>query len=122
MRWKKRGLVFVPSGQGGWMNSHAQLPVVLVRDDSLRIYFSTRPSAGMSVPAFIDVALDDPSRVLRTCDRPLLELGPPGAFDEHGIMPAMAVPRGDAILLYYCGWSRLAGEAPYHNSSGVAVS
>jgi predicted GH43/DUF377 family glycosyl hydrolase len=122
MRWVKQGLVFVPSGQGGWMNSHAQMPVVRVRDGSLRIYFSTRPSAGVSLPAFVDVDLDDPTRVLEAPARALLELGPPGSFDEHGIMPTMVIEHAPDVLLYYTGWSRLAGKAPYNNSSGVAVS
>jgi hypothetical protein len=98
------------------------MPVVLVRDDRLRIFFSTRPSAGVSLPAFIDVDIDDPSRVLAIHPRPLLELGPPGGFDENGVMPAMLVERESSVLLYYTGWSRLAGKAPYNNSSGVAVS
>jgi hypothetical protein len=122
MRWVKQGLVFVPSGQGGFMNSHAQMPAVLVREDRLRIYFSTRPGAGVSMPAFIDVATDNPSRVLAVHPHPLLDLGPPGSFDEHGIMPVMPVRRKGDTLLYYTGWSRLAGKAPYNNSSGVAVS
>jgi hypothetical protein len=122
MRWIKQGLVFVPSGQGGWMNSHTQLPVVQVRDTSLRVFFSTRPSPGVSVPAFIDVAIDDPSRVLAIHPRPLFDLGPPGSFDEHGIMPAALIERGGEVRLYYTGWSRLAGKAPYNNSSGLAVS
>jgi len=122
MRWVKRGLIFAPSGQGGWMNSHAQMPVALPRGDTTRIYFSTRPSPGTSLPAFIDVRSDDPSRVAAVGGRPLLELGPPGSFDEHGIMPTMVVDRGQTILLYYTGWSRLAGAAPYNNSTGVAIS
>jgi hypothetical protein len=122
MRWVKQGIIFRPSGQGGWMNSHAQLPTVLVRNDRLRIFFSTRPGAGVSVPAFVDVAIDDPSRVLAISPKPLLQLGPPGSFDEHGIMPAALAERDGEVLLYYTGWSRLAGRAPYNNSSGVAVS
>jgi len=122
MQWVKQGLAFAPSGQGGWMNSHAQMPAVLVRGDMLRIYFSTRPRAGVSVPACIDVRCDDPSRILAVHERPLLELGGPGSFDEHGVMPAMVVGRENDVLLYYTGWSRLAGSAPYNNSSGVAIS
>src|ERR1700730_3395003 len=99
MRWVKQGLIFVPSGQGGWMNSHAQLPVVQVCRDRLRIFFSTRPSAGLSLPAFIDVDIDDPTRVRRICERPLLELGPAGSFDEHGMMPAALVKRENDVLL-----------------------
>ncbi len=104
------------------MNSHAQMPVVQIRDHCLRIFFSTRPSTGCSLPAFIDVDINDPTRVLRICERPLLELGPAGSFDEHGIMPTMIVESGDELLLYYTGWSRLAGKAPYNNSSGIAIS
>jgi len=122
MRWTKQGLIFVPSGQGGWINSHAQMPTVQIRDDHLRIYFSTRPSAGCSVPAFIDVDIDDPTRVRRICERPLLEPGQAGSFDEHGMMPTMLVEEGNDLLLYYTGWSRLAGKAAYNNSSGVAIS
>jgi hypothetical protein len=122
VRWIKQGLVFVPSGQGGWINSHAQMPTVHIRPDRFRIFFSTRPSAGLSVPAFVDVAIDDPSRILGLSAQPLLELGIPGSFDEHGIMPTMVVDRGTDLLLYYTGWSRLAGKAPYNNSSGVAIS
>jgi predicted GH43/DUF377 family glycosyl hydrolase len=122
MRWMKQGLGFVASGQAGWLNSHAQMPVAHVRSDRLRIFFSTRPRAGVSLPAFVDVDLDDPSRVLGVATGPLLELGAPGSFDEHGIMPTMVVERGRDVLLYYTGWSRLAGKAPYNNSSGVAVS
>jgi hypothetical protein len=122
MRWMKQGPIFAPCGQGGWINSHAQMPVVHLRNDCLRIYFSTRPCAGVSLPAFIDVDLLEPASIRRICERPLLELGPPGSFDEHGIMPTMVIERDGELLLYYTGWSRLAGEAPYNNSSGLAVS
>ena len=46
------------------------------------------------------------------CERPLLELGPAGGFDEHGMMPTMIVEKGSDLLLYYTGWSRLAGKRP----------
>ena len=122
MRWIKQGLIFAPSGQAGWINSHAQMPTVQIRDDHLRIYFSTRPSAGFSVPAFIDVDIDNPTRVRAISDRPLLEPGSAGSFDEHGVMPTMLVQEGNDLFLYYTGWSRLAGDAAYNNSSGVAIS
>ena len=104
------------------MNSHAQMPVAHIRDDCFRVFFSTRPHPGCSLPAFIDIDLRDPTRIRNTCPQPLLQLGPPGAFDEHGIMPTMVIDDGNELRLYYTGWSRLAGRAPYNNSSGVAVS
>ena len=75
MPWLKRGLVFVPSGESGWINRDTQMPVAFVRDGVLRTYFSTRPNAGLSLPAFIDSDIDEPSRILNILQRPLLEPG-----------------------------------------------
>src|SRR5205807_719988 len=121
-RWVKQGVIFAASGQGGWINSHAQMPAAHVRADSLRLYFSTRPAPGCSVPAFIDLDIGNPASVRNISKTPLLEAGAPGAFDEHGMMPTMVLEHGSDLLLYYTGWSRLAGQAPYNNSSGIAIS
>jgi hypothetical protein len=51
----------------------------------------------------------------------VLDLGKPGTFDEHGVMPSCAVRAGSRILLYYSGWSR-AASVPYNNSTGLAIS
>ena len=29
MKWSKKGIIFAPSGEFGWMNTHAQVPVAL---------------------------------------------------------------------------------------------
>ena len=76
-------------------------------EDFLRIYFSSRDAQGQSRPTFIDVEYDDPSKILYIHDKPVLELGGPGEYDETGAMPAWFVdrPNGD-IWLYYTGWNR----------------
>lgn len=104
------------------MNSHAQVPTTLVLEDRIRIYFATRPQSGVSLTGFVDLDIERPNHILTVSERPVLELGGPGAFDEHGIMPSAAIRVGERIRLYYSGWCRLAGRAPYHNSTGVAVS
>lgn len=121
MKWQKRGLIFSPGGEGGWMNSHAQVPTPLAGDGFIRVYFSSRPEPGLSLTTFVDVDADDPRRVLRLNRSPVLELGKPGTFDEHGIMPSCAVRDGAKVLLYYSGWSR-GTSVPYTNSTGLAVS
>ena len=122
MRWVKRGLIFSPAGVGGWMHSHAQVPTVLDMGDRLRVYFAARPHPGLSMTSFVDLDRGDPSRVLAVHERPILELGLPGTFDADGVMPSSAVRDGDAVRLYYSGWCRLAGKAPYNNATGLAVS
>jgi sucrose-6-phosphate hydrolase SacC (GH32 family) len=121
MNWQKHGLVFGPSGNNGWMQSHAQVPTPLVGDGFIRIYFSSRPEPNLSLTTFVDLDANDPARVLRLNPTPILEVGKPGTFDEHGIMPSCAVKDGEKVFLYYSGWSRGA-SVPYTNSTGLAVS
>ena len=121
MRWSKRGQIFNVSGDHGWMKSHAQLPTVLVRGKSLRIYFASRPQSNLSLTTFMDVDAADPSRILYLHHKPILELGRPGMFDEHGIMPAFVCENQGQVWLYYGGWSRRT-DIPYSNWTGLAIS
>jgi predicted GH43/DUF377 family glycosyl hydrolase len=121
MRWQKQGLIFAPKGAGGWMNSHAQVPTPLVSEEFIRVYFSSRPESNLSLTTFVDLDIENPSRILRLYPNPILKLGKPGTFDEHGIMPSCAVRNGSRVFLYYSGWSRGA-SVPYTNSTGLAVS
>ena len=121
-RWEKRGVIFTAGGEHGWINSHAQVPTALLLDDRLRIYFATRPRPGLSLPAFIDLDRNDPSRIIALHDRPILELGRPGTFDCDGVMPSAAVRDNQRVLLYYSGWCGLSGRVPFNNATGLAVS
>lgn len=121
MQWRKKGLIFAPAGEFGWMNSHAQVPTAVETESAIRIYFSTRPEPTVSVPAFVDLAKDDPTRVTYVHDKPVLDLGKPGAFDENGVMPATVLIRDGLMYMYYTGWSRGA-HIPYWNAIGLAVS
>lgn len=103
------------------MNTHAQVPTPLVCDGFIRIYFSSRPERRLSLTTYVDVDSEDPGNILRVNPTPILEAGRPGTFDEHGIMPSCAIRNGDAVFLYYSGWSRGA-SVPYINSMGLAIS
>ena len=117
MKWQKQGLIFSP--KDGW--SHAQVPTPLVCDGFIRVYYSSRPEPDLSLTNFVDLDADDPAKILYVNPNPILELGKPGTFDEHGIMPSCAVRRGRQVFLYYSGWSR-AVSVPYINTTGLAVS
>ena len=121
MKWQKQGLIFSPHGEGGWMKSHAQVPTALVSEGFIRVYFASRPEPRLSLTTFVDLDIENPRRILRLNLSPILELGKPGTFDEHGIMPSCAVRNGSKVFLYYSGWSRSA-SVPYTNSTGVAIS
>jgi predicted GH43/DUF377 family glycosyl hydrolase len=121
MHWHKQGRIFEPQGLFGWMNTHAQIPTVLVMEDRLRVYFATRPRSDLTLTTFVDLDKKDPKRVLYVHDRPILELGRRGTFDNHGIMPNYVTVIDGKVYLYYVGWYR-GSSIPYHNAIGLAIS
>jgi len=121
MEWQKEGLIFSPAAAGSWMKTHAQVPTPLMCEGFIRVYYSARPRANLSLTTFVDLDANHPARVLRINSHPILELGKLGTFDEHGIMPSCAVREANTVFLYYSGWSR-GVSVPYTNSTGLAIS
>jgi hypothetical protein len=122
VRWVKQGRIFTVDGRSEWMAHHACVPVAdRVSDDVLRIYFGPRDTRGRTRTTFIEVEADNPSRVLRVHDRPVLDLGRLGAFDDSGVMPSCVVNHEGKKYLFYIGWSP-AVTVPYRNAVGLAVS
>lgn len=122
MRWVKQGLIFTAADQFEWMAHHASVPFADKIDErTLRIYFGPRDRQGRTRPAFIEVDPDNPGDVLRIHDRPVMDLGLPGAFDDSGVMPSCIVHDGPRTLLYYVGWEQSV-TVPYRQAIGLAAS
>lgn len=129
LEWKKLGRVFDPTASPAtsWLREYAQCPTPLVLDEEvIRVYFAGRPQRTadrqyVSYPAYVDLARHDLSRIVGVAEAPLMSLGRMGCFDEFGVMPGSVVRRGEEILLYYTGWTRLR-SVPYSLAIGLAVS
>lgn len=122
MRWAKKGRIFTVDGEHDWMLHHASQPIAdKISDSVLRIYFGPRDAEERTRTTFIEVAADDPTEVLYVHDRPVLDLGKLGAFDDSGAMPSCVVNHDGRKYLYYNGWNR-GVTVPYRNSVGLAVS
>lgn len=127
-RWRKIGKVFTPQQVVGrdWLVEFAQAPATLLLEDCLRVYFSCRPSPDasgqyISYSAYIELDRTDPFKVLRVAERPILELGGLGCFDEFGTYPVSVIRDGDAVLAYYAGWTRCE-SVPFNVAIGMATS
>lgn len=127
MKWKKLGRIFDPAEHVLPNNcvQFAQSPQVLVFDDFVRIYFSTREvdkrnGKYLSHIAFVELRknLRD---VIRVSDKTVIPLGGLGCFDEHGIFPMNVLRRGDAVYGYTCGWNRRVSVS-VDTAIGLAVS
>lgn len=120
--WQKGGLIFKTDSNYDWMITHAAVPTALVLPNGrIRIYFAPRNERGQSIPTFIEVDGENPSNVLYLHDRPIMELGKVGTFDDGGIMVCSVVETDGKIFLYYTGWNPSV-SVPYRNANGVAVS
>jgi len=120
--WDKKGKILSIENLTDQMVSHVLGPTILVRDDSIRIYFSSRNEKNQSYPYYLDVDKDDPLSINHIEKKPLLELGALGTFDDDGVMPCSVVRLDDqTVYLYYIGWNRGVTVA-YRNAIGLAVS
>lgn len=127
MRWKKLGKIFDPT-QHKLPNEcmqFAQSPQVLVFEDFVRIYFSTRSvdtgnGKYLSHVAFVDMQknLRD---VIRVSDKTVISLGGLGCFDEHGIFPMNVLRHDDKVYGYTCGWNRRVSVS-VDTAIGLAIS
>lgn len=123
MRWRKLGLVFAPSGQHLWMQTHASLPVALRLEGNLyRVYFASRDSQNRSHIGFVEFDIGAPTNILRLSSAPVLAPGPLGCFDDHGTYAASIVSHEHDLLMYYIGWSPGARAPLFYSSIGLARS
>ena len=126
--WRKLGRVFDPRDVKGrpWLREFAQAPATLIFDDHVRVYFSTRPPPDpdgqyVSYSGFVDLNRNDLFDILRVSERPILELGGLGTFDEFGIYPVSVARSGGEVVAYYGGWTRCE-SVPFNVAIGCAVS
>jgi hypothetical protein len=120
VRWRKRGLVYAPSGDRPWAQGYAHLPTPYRLDEhTVRVYFAALDEKKFGRVGFVDVSATDPTHVTRIADEPALDVGELGAFDDCGAVPScVTVVRGRPAL-YYIGFQRTE-RVPYMLFTGLA--
>lgn len=122
MKWEKKGFIYNTAGDHDWNRTFACGPTVLVVSDKIwRIYFDCRDDYNHSRPTYIEVEAGNPQNILYVHDRPLLDLGKIGTFDDCGITISSLLRVGEEIYMYYLGWT-VRNTISYHNSTGLAIS
>ena len=126
MNWVKKGKIFSPNSNYDWMHHYAAQVSAIELDDFIRIYFTTRSKLNNegnyeTKITFIDCDKEDPSKIIYTHNKPLLSIGNPGTFDEHGTMMCEILFHENKYWLYYLGWQR-STIVPYITTLGLAIS
>jgi hypothetical protein len=103
------------------MLSHAANPTVeLFGGDWARVYVATRDAEQRSHIVAVEFEVRPPYGVTRVSPAPVLAPGPPGSFDDSGVVPACVITAQGRTLLYYLGWN-LGVTVPWRNSIGLAI-
>lgn len=121
VKWEKKGLIYVPTGDG-FLKSYATRPIPYLRSNGiLRIYFASRCEDDMPYPTFIDILLDHPEHIVTINDRPMMSLGRKGTFDDSGITPVSILRDKGEDRMYYVGWKRRRYGVSFESSVGLAL-
>lgn len=122
MPWIKKGLILKPEGQRDWLTTRAMLPTSLhLQGDIYRVYFSGGDDNNQSRIGYIEININDPQKILKLVDKPVLDMGAPGCFDDCGVSPTWLVPHQGKIYLYFMGWNR-GSAVRVSEISGLAIS
>jgi len=124
VKWRKLGIVHRPDGTQAWARSHAMVPTPLHLPELgvIRVFITCCDDGGIGRPGFVDMDADDPSRVVHVHDRPLMDIGAPGTFDESGVLACSVVRVPDGrLFMYYVGFE-IGTRIRYRLLSGLAIS
>lgn len=122
MKWEKRGLIYCPNGQNGWDNQFAMLPTpLLISQNRLRIFLGFCDKKNIGRIGYVDVNPQNPSEIIEVSEKPILDKGTKGCFDDNGAVPISLVKNNNEIYLYYIGF-QLGIKVPYYMFCGLAIS
>lgn len=119
--WNKQGSFFNVDASHDWNQSCARVPVVeILNDKTWRIYYGSKNKQNNGSVSFIDVEAGIPENIIYIHDKPLLERGKLGTFDELGVMPSCILTYNNQRHFYYIGYN-VKKTLPYHNGVGLAI-
>ncbi|MBS1757399.1 MAG: glycosylase [Bacteroidetes bacterium] len=128
LKWEKLGKIFDldKNGNETWMVEQAQNPFAIEMDTCVRVYFNTRSPKdtngnSKSLAAYVDLDKKDLTKIISISQKPILEHGDIGTFDEFGIMAGSVIKNKSEFFLYYVGWTRKV-SVPYNWEIGLATS
>lgn len=123
MSWRKKGVVWVPDGSSTWAKTHATCPTpLLLNDGRVRVFFQSRDGSNVGRIGAFDLDPDKPLQAFNVSQRPVLDIGVPGTFDDSGVFQCSVVsPEPGLVYLYYAGFELLK-TVRYRLLTGLAIS
>lgn len=123
MKWLKQGLICNREKLDlPWYKKNVMVPVpYLVNDRCLRLFVTLCDEYNVGRIGYLDVDPLNPSTILGFSEKPIIDIGEEGTFDDNGAVSSSILQDGDRLYLYYSGY-QLCKKVPYMIFTGVAVS
>lgn len=121
MQWKKLGLIYDGKGKHGWDLHSALTPTPLVFEDKIRVYAGFRDRSGVSRIGYVDLDKDNPQKIIKISEEPLLDIGKPGTFDDNGLILGDVIRVNNKHFMYYVGF-QLVEKVKFLAFTGLAIS
>lgn len=119
---EKKGQIFTKRELPTWADNSVLQPTPILLGNKIRFYSGFRDEAGISRIGYIDVCKDNPNKILKVSEKPVLDIGREGAFDENGIVPSIVKQIDkDTIYMYYAGY-QIPKKVRMLIFSGLAIS
>lgn len=123
MQWVKKGLIIEPKTvKRDWMITHAMDPTVdHLQGDIFRVYFCGRNKKNISAIGYADININNPTKILKTPKKPVLDVGELGCFDDNGVTASWIITHKNKKYLYYIGW-KPRSTTRFGLMTGLAIS
>lgn len=121
MKWEKKGLIYGPKNKGQWNDNSFLQPTPVFLEDRIRIYGGIRDKNGVSRVGYVDLDHNNPQKILKVTETPVLDIGKDGRFDENGVVPTALMKKDGKLYMYYAGYM-LGHKVRMLIFTGLAVS
>jgi predicted GH43/DUF377 family glycosyl hydrolase len=122
MNWEKKGLIYESPKDGSWRDNSALTPTAFVLNENvIRVYASFRDTSGIGRIGYVDVDANNPGKILKVSESPVLDIGANGMFDDNGVILGDLIRLNNKIYMYYVGF-QLVNKAKFLAYSGLAIS
>jgi len=93
---------------------------LIINDRVVRVFITCCDDEGIGRVGYVDLDTRDPMRVLEIGEKPILDIGQAGTFDESGalVCSVLSLP-GKKLYMYYAGFE-LGAKIRYRLLSGLA--
>lgn len=119
---KKRGLIYCPNGEHEWeINTFMTPHAMQISADRIRIWGGVRDNLGVSRIKYIDVKTSNPGSIIEVGEKPSLDIGEPGCFDDNGVILGDIIFVNNKLYLYYVGFQHVQ-KVKFYAFSGLAIS